>query len=252
MVRDIYPFTYPIRPNGNQPAQPHLLRDLAALHQHTAGLLPSGDYVLRDTINNFPGRRTTVDLGQLEDALILIPTRLPQDDETLGGRRRIKRSWSNLEEEILDHVRTRYFDELHRGCVELSDALAAKLPSQDAHLAKIGFVTQGSARYSFVKPKGRVPARELKDCPCTAAYLFRTPPLWAYGPEVLAIFAMTGSVTHIWSLLIRDRYPDLITSPKHRFVMAELEYGAMPYEPPDNSFASTWGSRVVMDVDLPL
>lgn len=244
-------FTYSLSPRSGRPLSPFQQRDgFSRLDLHV--MLAQLGHEPGEVRFNYPGSGGDGGVDDLdEDDLIVITTRLPLDDEEGEERRPVLRSGSKLEEMIFAEMR-RYFTELRRSQIVLTEPLAACLQEPYGDRACIDVRTLGGANYMAVKPLGRGPYKPPPAPNLTPAFFIRTPPIKKGGPCLLIAFGMSGTETLVWIRLLRDRYARLVQSQSPVFVMAELTIGDVPDQPDDLSFAETWGSTIIIEEPLPL
>jgi len=234
----------------------HKIRDGAAFAEVAAMLARQG-YEYRDILLNFPDQGDAVDGGPYAGLIVMV-TRPPLSAEE--ARKRVQRSNSRLETEIIDAVKP-FFEKCSRDMVMLHDRVATRFGSQECRTrAEICF-HQNSDWAWYKRLRGmtkdinyRDPAQERR----TAAYLIYVPRIANRDSALLVVFGMGGNDTLLWCRILRDRYlakvAEILGSHSPRFLMAELT--SLSEGEPLGKFqtigniASTWQSDIIADCVL--
>lgn len=246
MARRFYRFSYftPGQKDRNQGT--HELRDGDAALQVTDVLYEFG-YQYGGLLLNPQGHSTSplhVDDSFLGSGdLLLVTTRPPMndsEDRSRGGG--LKRSYTSLEQKIF-HYLERYFARCSRLEVNLTPAVASKLPKELARKQAIVFRQYGRAMcISHTGPK-----REER-AGTTVLYMTFTEEAWPGGPGLLTLFGMGGPETLIWSHLLRTKFRHLVCC--RSFVMVEMTEPDIAGSQVNLCFADSWETRILLEIPL--
>lgn len=238
--------------------QLHFIRDASAYNELFETIIRSG-WTLGETLLNFPAYIHLPEGVRPEDAaqqaardaaaaidelklekrdLVVVTTRVPMDDETEGGYQQIPRSYSRLENAIIETVRRNFFFSASRKQIILAESL--KSFRKDARIGKGSFEfkmrtgeTMGSKKtmgFLVFAPRLNDP-----DYPKDTGKL--------YGPRLMASFAVAGVETWLWNRALRCLHKDLLSqiikSDKYWCVIATWDpmKSPIPPRPRDLTFA---------------
>ena len=208
---------------------------------------------------NFPEHsKLEPDLPAKKGDLIVMTTRPPLDDNPSESPHLvIRRTGSPLEQSILNSLR-KYFKYCSRLQVTVEDEYAQDFePGRDdrhhilytAHGAHIERRHFNFARYRVTtRFKDRKQLSWRPDDPRTALYLLHVKEAIEDGPDLLVSFGMTGSCGLAWAHIVRTRFPELLDG--YRFVVAEMEIGAIAQTPVTLSFAEQWNTNIILNREL--
>jgi hypothetical protein len=181
-----------------------------------------------------------------EDVLIMT-TRPPLDDERQQDRKRVRRSYTDLEEAIFSSLR-QCFAVCARSHVKLSEQMAKHLKDADKQMADMAFHHNKDARLHSYKALGALrPVRVSEDKHVTVAFFVHLPATERYGCKLIASFGLGGIETLIWNKVVRihkdrDRW---LTRPV--FVVAELDLKHVPSRPITLDFVKDIGVRILLE-----
>jgi hypothetical protein len=258
--KQFYHFSYYIPPKVDKFPQPHQLRDGDALLE-VSNLLYRAKYRFGGIIFNPPApeptsrsksieiRKVDTDFLQPED-LIVLTTRPPLNDSKSDARKIIRRSYTSLEEQVFDKLKTRVFRFCSRSYVELTERLCSKLPRKYSTRGAI-FFTEGRASYKAYRNafggRFRKPEEEEES---TAFYLISLPKESKDDISLLCLFGMSGANTLTWCHLVPDRIPSKVSFTSPRFIMAEMTIPEYPKLLHTFSFAKSFKPRIILDTAL--
>jgi hypothetical protein len=170
--------------------------------------------------------------------LVVVTTRVPMDDEAEGGHQQIPRSYSRLENAIIETVRKNFFFWASRKQITLAESL--KDFRKDAKIGKGNFEFNMRAGETIGSKKTMgflvfAPRLNHPDYPKDTGKL--------YGPRLLASFAAAGVETLLWNRALRCLHKDLLSqiikSDKYWCVIATWDpmKSPIPPRPRDLTFA---------------
>jgi len=260
-AKRFFRFSYHVPPKRDSQAPrkplPHHLRDGDAALE-LAMVLAAQGYEYGDLLLNYPGERRSP-LTVVKDTflgpadLLLLTTRPPLDDEDEPARKKLLRSYTTLEQKVLDALRE-FFSRCNRTQVILSERLVLSSTPAVASKRNIQFRQHGGASYdSYTAGSDDDWHKPPADVRMTAAYLTYTPQVWVGGPALLAAFGMSGTETLVWTHLLRTRFSHLLTTQLSQFagsqlfVMAEMVTTEPPARPTDLGFASQWQVTILSE-----
>ncbi len=158
--------------------------------------------------------------------LLLHTTRPPMDDEVVGGRKKIDRAQTDLEDRIFGLWR-RYLERCARYEMVLQRWLYDLLPAGYESHREMHFYERTGAPYKSLNDRAGSGNRATG---CgerrTAAFLLRVDEAWEGGPGYLGAFGLDGVATLVWACRLRRDLCDLLARPG--FVFAELENTGIP------------------------
>lgn len=181
--------------------------------------------------------------------LLVVTTRPPLDDEVGGAKKRVLRSHTSLENQVVATLRA-YFEVCSRDNVKLSRNLSEMLSEAFANRAHIIYRQNRGAAYKYLRRSEEDAWQEPGNPPRTALYLVHTPPIWPNGPQCLVVFGMGGPETLVWTYLLRIKYWRALQLGSPRFVMGEMTVGDFPPRPHTLSFADNWGVDFLLNIPL--
>jgi hypothetical protein len=172
-----------------------------------------------------------------ETDVLLITTRLPMHDIHVPDRRRIHRSYTQLEDKIFKALHV-WFLRCARSEIELTDQAAA-VSQEIGKRQSIAFHQNAGAEYmEYGSPVTGEWRRFRRVHTLTAAFLVYVAHPWPGGPALLAAFGMGGKETLGWCYQLANRFRHLLfTTP---FAMAELQTGPLTERPTSIHFADSW------------
>jgi len=220
---------------------PFQLRDGdAALY--LSDVLRDCGYRFESAIVNNPGTRTrpspSADVVPGEDDLLLLTTRPPMDDDVMGEKKGIRRSYNALEERLFEGPLRERFAHCSRSEVLLTDETAAIAPEVAARQTNIFRQNCGAMYQTYGSPRTREWHRFKQAPPLTAAFLVYEEHAWPGGPALLAAFGMGGTETLVWCYQLARRFSHLLFSTP--FAMAEMRPGPVKEPPTSIRFADSW------------
>lgn len=240
-TRRCYRFAYLTSSHKDREQYPFQLRDGDAALYLTDALGARG-YRYAGPIFNYPSAGPSpipFDDGFLRETdLILLTTRPPMNDDEIGDKKAIRRSFTELEEKLFEGPLSARFERCGRSELLLTNA-AAKISPEIAKRQSIVFRQNGGANYqSYGSPTTRQWQRFKSQSPLTAVFLLYAEHAWPGGPALLAAFGMGGTETLVWCYQLATRFPHLLcTTP---FAMAEMRTGVLPERPASMGFADSW------------
>ncbi len=253
-MKKIHHFAY-LRGSFEDNPRLHELRDGEAFAEIQGALHELG-FTYGGLLLNYPLQPQLDVLPTYDPAdVIVLTTRPPLDDELGWDRKKIERSYTKLEHEILAHVRP-LFRTCRRTVIQLARPLADELGTF-MDRASITFGVYGAPKkdtpaavsVAVYKATGNPYTRGPKSAPatqpCTSAFLV-VRRLEPNGPTLIVAFGMDGIMTLVWCYLLRTRFPHLLRSP--RFVMAEIWPRAIPANAQSLAFADDWRVDFPLDV----
>jgi hypothetical protein len=178
--------------------------------------------------------------------LLLQTTRPPLDDVEQNDRKRLRRSYTDIEDHLF-RLWGNYLERSARSHVFLHQRFHRSLA--------LGF--ENRRQMKFYQTEEGAPYMALNDCtgsgwqksgpgdaPRTAAFLLRCDEAWARGPGLVSAFGMDGTATAVWGYRLGRDYSDLLTTPG--FVVAELVNTGIPERPTNMMWASDWEVRIIL------
>ncbi len=234
MANRLYPFLFFHRRRFDRTVWLHDARDLLAFCEISAALAEDG-FRYGGPLFNIPppedpapdAPRRRIDVGDVDgEDIILDLTRAPLSDREHGGRKRVPRGWTEVEDLILECLGN-VFEELSRSEAALRSWVRARLPREFADWGQIEFYSNHPGHILRTNPRDGTGWRKRpRDSRTTAGYLLRVEHLWRGGPGLLAAFSMSGDTTLLWARCLRTRFPELLSKPG--FVIAELTVPQIP------------------------
>ena len=218
-----------------------LARVLATLGYHFGGVIfnPPG----KPPPPADPFARRQVDRSFLRPSdLIVLTTRPPLDDLLDGDRRYIRRSFTDLEEDVFRALRT-LFEHCSRSQVTLTDAVVRNAPEIAERQSSSFYQNWGAAFESWGARNRSERKRPEKGKYVTAVYLSYVRHAWENGPALLAAFGVGGMETLGWCHLLATRFNGLVCSVP--FAMAEIEAPPPPERPHTMEFVNSWDVRLL-------
>lgn len=162
--------------------------------------------------------------------LVVVTTRVPMDDEAEGGYQQIPRSYSRLENAIIETVRKNFFFSASRKQIILAESL--RNFRKDAKIGKGSFEFKMRAGETTRSKKIMgflvfAPRLNDPDYPKDTAKL--------YGPRLMASFGVAGVETWLWNRALRCLHKDLLSqiikSDKYWCVIATWDPMKLPIPP---------------------
>jgi hypothetical protein len=242
-AKKFYRFAYYSTPERNdRDVLIHQLRDGDAALE-LAQVLHEFGYVYGGLLLNYPGnpdKHRQVDCDFLgRNDLLVMNTRPPLDD---SDRRRVSRSYTDLEEKIFTALRGSVFTECSRSQITLHPSLS--LRKEHAKYRSMEFRQYHGAycvAYSGI-PVARTESRT------SVAFIIFKQQLWPGGPALLCVFGMGGPESLITNHLVRTR-PELRGLVcKYEFVLIELHEQPVMLPQDDLRFLSQpgWSAKPVL------
>jgi hypothetical protein len=242
--RRYFPFTYGAVGRQDRPAKVSLTRDghaamILGQHLNDLGFRCGGPIINYPLPKGVPC--PTVPLSPLgdwhrkygPDDVILVPTRLPLDDDNEPDRRGSRPSYTQLEQHLFVGMRSR-FEKLCRTVVHL-DPRTARISDELAARQSMVFHQNCGATYQgFGSPVTGVWRRFKVADGLTVGFLVYAEHAWPGGPALLAAFGMGGMDTLVWCHLLATRYADLLCTTS--FAMAEISTVGWPERPESMDF----------------
>lgn len=250
--RRLIRFGYPLPTReGRQPSW-FAMRDEGAAALITSALVGHG-FRLTDYIFNYPGSKTArvpIDKEAFRpDDLLLLTTRPPLMDDESDDRKRILRSYIDLEQCIFDRAIVPLVGYCTRTEVKLTDAAVA----QCADLAPYQAMEFLQHKGPGLRACASLPVRSFvrfKDKPArTMGFMAFVEHLWEGGPAALVAWGMGGRATMIWCRKLVTEFPHLLLTTS--FVMAELREGKPVAWPDTLTCVDNWKARIVGAIPLP-
>jgi hypothetical protein len=250
-----YRWSYYNSPKGDNHLRPHQLRDGDAFCELMPVLYQQG-FEFGGVILNYPvvttddkpPLRPVDDSFIAQNDLVVMTTRPPIHDHIARNRKRILRSFTTLEEDLLKmlepHLPTSTRLKLH-----LSTGIESRLPRTHKNRSMIEFLESG-ATYKSLRTYGPERPQSGLSPVRTACYLFSLPNTGEHTHNLLCVFGMGGTETLLWSYLLRTRHAELLHMTHPRFILAELYPQPIPDLPDDLSFADSWKLDVIADLPL--
>ena len=177
--------------------------------------------------------------------VLLQTTRPPLDDAQQGGRKQVRRSFTDLEDKLAC-VWRRYFAHCSRQQVLLDRRLHALLAAPWDDRRQITFRESEGAPYRSLNncvgsgARGTIAAEERR----SAVFFLRLEEAWPGGPGLIAAFGMDGTTTSVWGYRLGRDLAHLLREPG--FVMAEITNGGRPERPVDLRWANDWPIEVLL------
>jgi hypothetical protein len=241
--------------DSSRPVKFFQTRDVHAALEASEPLRAQG-FALGEVLFNYPPKRgvepnhVSIDTSRCRPQdLIFGSTRPGALDSTQGGRKGIRRAFTDLEDEIMEEW-NRYLTIISGTHVCLHPNVAAKLPRGYEDRFDMFFYQLGKpALYKTLRADGETsPHRPAQGEARTPVFLLRTPKLAKRNVGYGGIWGMAGRVTLGWAYLLRHRFPHLIQQPG--FVMAELSGMGTASRPLDLRWVLDW--KVEILIQLPL
>jgi hypothetical protein len=232
----IFRFAYHASQISDVRMRTHQVRDADAFLE-LLPLLNRKGYRYEHLLLNPPSERRKgapiVDLSIFRSSdLLVLTTRPPIHDKKAGDKRRIRRSYTNLEKLVFASLKPKYFKFCARSNIILSKAVARRLAPDFKQKADMLFHSAVGSSYVRYRALGerlwQIPPADDKR---TAVFLIQVPAIWPGGPKLLVTFSMAGTETLIWNYLLRKRFSRWLNS--YRFLMAELVLQDIPKKPVD-------------------
>ena len=239
--RRLIHFAYPLPCRKDRECQPFRIRDTPAAHRIGDALMALG-YRYTDAVINWPSSGESIipfDCSCFRETdLLLLTTRPPMHDHLIPTRRKGRRSWTQLEENLFNDPLGRWIERSTRPEMILTPTAAA-ISAEIAKRQSMLFRTHFGAMYqAYGSPITDEWQRFKTAPPLTVAFLVYAEHAWPGGPGFLAAFGLDPMSTLAWSWQLATRFPHLLCSTP--FAMAEMKI-VSPKEPPTwLSFTSAW------------
>ncbi|MSR63932.1 MAG: hypothetical protein EXS08_16020 [Planctomycetes bacterium] len=251
---DIYDFVFPLEPSDKAKLiKLHAVRDASATTQVLPPLLKQGFEYAGPIFNRRPGPRllrgdgdedrepaiVPVDYSFLRSSDLLVQAcRPPMDDHHSGTRKRVPRSYTDLEQILIDGLRP-YIEYCARDKVCVASQFRPLLRGDFANRREMEFHLNGcGAAYRRLNAhNGRGP-RDADVGNRTALFLLRLEEAWPGGPGYVCAFGLDGLCTYVWSYRLGKDFQHLLARPG--FAMAELEVRAVPEYPLTMDWCRDW------------
>jgi hypothetical protein len=196
--------------------------------------------------NRFNEPLFQADISFLEAGdLLLQTTRPPLDDHEHGDRKRVRRSFTDIEGRLFnlwDH----FLERSARSHIFLHERLHASLrPPYESR-----------RQMKFRESQG-APYKELNDCGgsgwCktdeeterrTAVFLLRHDEAWEGGPGLVSAFGLDSTATAVWAYRLGRDWSHLLVTPG--FVVAEMVNTGIPERPTNMIWANNWEITVML------
>lgn len=180
--------------------------------------------------------------------VVTTSTRWPVSDEEAGGRKRVARAYTDLEQELLE-VWSAYFSHLSRDQVRLHPDLHRLLPPGFENRYDMAFREEEGACYYELRAHHERGHRPYKgDEKRTAAFLLHLPRLPKRSVGYVGMWSLDGTSTLVWAHLLWKRHADLLKEPG--FVMAELVASPIPERPTDYRWMLDWRAEILFRAPL--
>ena len=199
------------------------------------------------TLDQPPTQQAAVDVDHVKpDDVLVTVTRPALHDQEVGGKRKLPRGYTDLEEKIFE-VWLEHLEVCSRQEVRLAAAMRQEVAQGFEMRRSIGFRMKGQGAY--YRDWNDRAGSGWKSAPRafrTAGYLVRREALWQGGPAYLGIFGVDGASAVVWAWQLRHRLPELLRRPG--FAMVELTCEqTVPSRPTDLAWAGAWKAEMVVD-----
>jgi hypothetical protein len=178
--------------------------------------------------------------------LLLQTTRPPLDDDEQNDRKRVRRSFTDLEDHLFK-LWGNYLERSARSHIFLHQRFHRSLAPGFENRRQMKFREAEGAPYLSLNDctgSGFRRTEEEEKKRRTAAFLLRCDAAWAGGPGLVSAFGMDGTVTAVWGYRLGRDYSDLLKTPG--FVVAELVNTGIPKRPTSMVWASDWEIRIML------
>jgi hypothetical protein len=230
-------------------------RDVHAVMEATEPLREQG-YALGEVKFNYPPQpgstpnHASIDTSSCRKQDLLVGgTRPGALDSVQGGRRRIRRAFTDLDDEIVAEWNP-FLPIIGGSHVCIHPDVAAMLPPGYEDRFDMFFYQIGkSALYKTRRANGeKKPHRPPHGEASTPAFLLRVPKLAKRDVGYLGFWGMNGRATLGWAYLLRHRFPHLVQEPS--FVMAELSGMGTSTRPLDLRWVLDWNVEILIQLPL--
>jgi len=250
----LFDFVFPLEPSDKAKlTKLHAVRDAPAAMQLVPPLLAQGFRYAGPIFNRRPGPRllsgdafedseppiVPVDYSFLRSRDLIVQTcRPPLDDRHSGTRKRVPRSYTDLEllllaawQPFLDYcardrvVVAKQFHELLRGDLASRREMVFHLNGCGATYRRLNAIDGHGGRAPTVGSR-------------TALFLLRLEEAWPGGPSYVCAFGQDGVSTLVWCHRLGQDLQHLLAKPG--FVMAELEVQDIPEDPLTMHWCLSW------------
>jgi len=251
---DLYDFVFPLDPSDKAKlTKLHAVRDASATKQLTSPFSKQGFEYDGPIFNRRPGPRLLA--GEADDDrepaivpvdysflrsndLVVQACRPPLDDHHSGTRKRVPRSYTDLELLFLEAWRP-YLEYCARDKVCVASAYRPLLRGEYANRREIVFHLNGcGATYRRLNAIDGRGGRSAAVGDRTALFLLRLQEAWPGGPGFVCAFGLDGVSTLVWCYRLGKDLKHLLTKPG--FVMAELEVQEIPEHPLTMHWCREW------------
>src|SRR5262249_28855370 len=204
-----------------------------------------------DVIINWPSPGPTIipfDCSCFRETdLLLLTTRPPMHDHLFPARRRGRRSWTSLEEDLFNGPLSRWIERSTRPDMVLTPAAAAvspRIPERQTMEFRMHFGAWYRRYGSSVTGEWRNFEPAL---PLTVAFLVYAKHAWPGGPGFLGAWGMDPMATLAWSWQLATQLPRLLCSTP--FALAELAIPSLKDAPTSMSFTRAWEVDLLGEAD---
>jgi hypothetical protein len=248
---------YHIAGRKDTPLQIQHLRDGATFSEISV-ILQNEGFTYGSTIFNWPLQETrepgkSVDTTFIKsNDLIVLTTRPPLDDANAQNKKQVKKSDTQLENNIFENLR-QFLKVCDREHVRLAETWADKLSARFSNRAEIIFKQNGGAEIQGYKKyhdshilKKKNPQNK------TMFYIINIPQLWDNGPGLFCSFGMRGQEALIGAYLLRTKYWNRLdfSFDSPRMAMLEITLGEIPFYPNTLDFADSWHVDILLNDTL--
>lgn len=225
-------------------------RDVHALLEVSAVLQEAGYSMGRTLVNHPPTPdeppRTikTVDTSRVPpDDVIMTSTRPPKHDARYDDRKPLRPAYTDLEDRVF-RIWALVLDCIARSTVWLAEPVRDLVRPGFEGYRHLSFYIRLSANIKETNDHEGSGWTKVPRKPRSVGYVLRVDELWPGGPGYLGFFSMDSRYTLAWASLLRDRFPEFVTTPG--FAMVEMTEGVTPHRPTDLEFHSDWKTEVVV------
>ena len=252
----LYRFAYYVRKkDSTKELRPYQIRDGAAFSEissllYKKGFNYGGIYLNKNILKNEPNE---IDLSRFkEDDIIVLCTRPPLHDKDKGSKKKLERSYTNLEKEIFRFL-SFFFEICTRDRVKLKKGVAQNFKMGFENRADIVYKQfyntsisgiNTNASYKRYRKLETLDWEDSSGIKRTAAYFIYSKEIWEKGPSLLVSFGMGGVETLAWNYLLKRRHMDLIK--KNCFGMIEMTNLILPRNPLTLDFFNDWNSKIIL------
>jgi hypothetical protein len=181
--------------------------------------------------------------------LLLQTTRPPLNDDEQGDRKRVRPSFTDLEDKLFKVWRN-YIARAARSYIELNLDYHKSLSPPFANRRHMKFFEAEGAPY-----------KELNDCAGsgwrkpdshlerrTAVFFLRQDEAWEGGPGLIGAWGMDGTATAVWAYRLGRDFSGLLATPG--FVVAEMVNTGIPARPTNMLWAAGWEISIMLHEKL--